>query len=153
MSLLERAFPIQRSKANLPGPMIYITRHTTRYMKANSFVANGSLPWITKKSIAIVNTKPDLDLISMKFFGDIKKWFDNQELLFYLIDMFQEQHVTSALTYTSGHEKNILMTTGISSRTATMKTAHWMVSVCARMTSRCRRRKVREKEQAVTILP
>lgn len=60
----------------------------------------------------------------MKFFGDIKKWFDNQELLFYLIDMFQEQHVTSALTYTSGHEKNILMTTGISSRTTTMKTAH-----------------------------
>ena len=35
---------IQRSTANLPGPMIYINMNTTRYTKANSFVANGSLP-------------------------------------------------------------------------------------------------------------
>ena len=37
--------------------------------------------WEFKKR---VNTRPDLYSISMKLFRDIKKWFDNQEHLFYL---------------------------------------------------------------------
>ena len=40
---------------NLPGPAMYNNINTTKYTKASSFVANGSLAWITKNATHIVN--------------------------------------------------------------------------------------------------